>query len=210
MNFGVFQVSSALHVELRLELGRGGLDHRVLGARGEVGLVFSEQVSSAAALATEFLARGPVGDGVPKDIAIEGELVSLGGARVCSVAEDAAGEGVGSTHLHALVGRHTAGLHSAPLSVLVVEDVRVLVRRPSRLRLQGYFSKVRLSLVLKCLSMLMIRLSVEDIASICVRVSRFSFVIDHVLFGMANDVSVVLPCFECSCFHMAGIKFTSC
>jgi hypothetical protein len=27
---------------------------------------------------------------------------------------------------------------------------------------------------------------------------------------VANDVSVVLPCFECSCFHMAGIKFTSC
>jgi hypothetical protein len=27
---------------------------------------------------------------------------------------------------------------------------------------------------------------------------------------VANDVSFVLPCFECSCFHMAGIKFTSC
>lgn len=203
MNFGVFQVSSALHVELRLEVGRRGLDHRVLGARGEVGLVFSEQGSSAAALAAEFLARGPVGDGLPKYIAVEGELVSLGGACVCSVAEDAAGEGVGCTHLHALVGRHTAGLHSAPLSVLVVEDVRVLVRRPSRLRLQGYFSKVRLSLVFKCLIMLMIWLIMEDIASICVRESRFSFVIDHVLNRVADKVSIVLPCFECSCFHMA-------
>lgn len=53
-------------------------------------------------------------------------------------------------------------------------------------------------------------LSVEDITSICVSVSRFSFIIDHVLFGVAEDVGVVLPGFECSCFHKAGIKFTLC
>ena len=135
VNFRVFQVRCALHVELRLELGRGGLDHGVLGADREVGLVFSEQVSSAAALATEFLARGRVDEGVAKDIAIEGELASLGGGRVCSVAEDAAGEGVASTHLDVLVGRHTAGLDRAPLSVLVVEYVRVLVGGSGRLGL---------------------------------------------------------------------------
>ena len=72
VNFRVFQVRCALHVQLRLELARGGLDHGVLGADREVGLVFSEQASSAAALATEFLARCRVDEGVAKDIAIEG------------------------------------------------------------------------------------------------------------------------------------------
>lgn len=123
MNFGVFQVSRALDGELGLELASGGLDHGVVGAGGEVGLGFSEQGSSAAALAAEFLARGPVDEGVPKDIAIEGELVSLGGARVCSVAEDAARERVRSTHLHALVRRYAVSLHSTSLSVLVIEDI---------------------------------------------------------------------------------------